>query len=226
MVVGVWRDVVERLTPVPLAERQGFLTLPPTREAHAAAYASVAAFLQIERRQPTAPAGSAGAPRGTWNVASIPKRQRGLCNETTSISRRPHDPGADHGGSRDQRVPLERPQADAQQVAADQGRRARVVRDRVAVMRGFTPHPTKRRALGTHPFGLGLQRLRLCWGPGARHPGGFQGSALNATPSSAASARTGSTTRRERSVPRRSACRPPTGPTTAASRTASVRPAG
>jgi endonuclease/exonuclease/phosphatase family metal-dependent hydrolase len=69
MVVGVWRDVVERLTPVPLAERQRFLTLPPTREGHATAFASVAAFRQIERRQPTAPAGSAGAIRiAAWNL--------------------------------------------------------------------------------------------------------------------------------------------------------------
>ena len=69
MVVGVWRDVVERLTPVPLAERQGFLTLPPTREAHAAAHASVAAFHQIERRQPTTPAASANSIRiAAWNL--------------------------------------------------------------------------------------------------------------------------------------------------------------
>ena len=69
MVVGVWRDVVERLTPVPLAERKGFLTLPPTREAHAAAYASVAAFRQIERQQPTAPARFNGALRiAAWNL--------------------------------------------------------------------------------------------------------------------------------------------------------------
>ena len=69
MVVGVWRNVVERLTPVPLAERQGFLTLPPTREAHAAAHASVAAFHQIERRQPTTPAASANSIRiAAWNL--------------------------------------------------------------------------------------------------------------------------------------------------------------
>lgn len=48
-VVGVRRDVVERLTLVPLEQRHGFLSLPPTREAHAGALASVAAFHQIER---------------------------------------------------------------------------------------------------------------------------------------------------------------------------------
>jgi endonuclease/exonuclease/phosphatase family metal-dependent hydrolase len=61
--------VVERLTPVPLAERQGFLTLPPIREAHAAAHASVAAFHQIERRQPTTPAASSNSIRiAAWNL--------------------------------------------------------------------------------------------------------------------------------------------------------------
>ncbi len=82
MVVGVWRDVVERLTPVPLAERQGFLTLPPTREAHAGAHASVAAFRQIER-QPTAPASPApsASPRGIWNAASIRTSRRASCSE-------------------------------------------------------------------------------------------------------------------------------------------------
>jgi endonuclease/exonuclease/phosphatase family metal-dependent hydrolase len=48
-VVGTRRDVVERLAPVPLEQRHGFLSLPPTREAHAGAHASVAAFHQIER---------------------------------------------------------------------------------------------------------------------------------------------------------------------------------
>ena len=38
--------------PVALAERQRFLTLPPTREAHDAAFASVAAFNQVELRPP------------------------------------------------------------------------------------------------------------------------------------------------------------------------------
>lgn len=69
MVVGVWHDVVERLTPVPLAERQGFLTLPPTREAHADAHASVAALHQIELRQPTAPPVSRDSIRiAAWNL--------------------------------------------------------------------------------------------------------------------------------------------------------------
>jgi endonuclease/exonuclease/phosphatase family metal-dependent hydrolase len=55
-VVGVWREAVERLTPVPLAQRLGFLALPPTREAHTAAHAAVAAFRQIELQQPNTPA--------------------------------------------------------------------------------------------------------------------------------------------------------------------------
>ena len=64
MVVGVWREVVERLTPVPLAERQRFLDLPPTREAHEAAHASVAAFHQIELRH--------------WRIAN-PRRRHSHC---------------------------------------------------------------------------------------------------------------------------------------------------
>ena len=68
MVVGVWREVVDRLTPVPLAERQRFLDLPPTREAHEAAHASVAAFHQIELRTGESPI-LAGAIRiAAWNL--------------------------------------------------------------------------------------------------------------------------------------------------------------
>ena len=68
MVVGVWREVVERLTPVPLAERQRFLDLPPTREAHEAAHASVTAFHQIELRTGESPI-LAGAIRiAAWNL--------------------------------------------------------------------------------------------------------------------------------------------------------------
>ena len=52
MVVGVWDHAVNRLTPVASAERERFLTLPPTREAHAGAHVSVAAFREIELRQP------------------------------------------------------------------------------------------------------------------------------------------------------------------------------
>jgi endonuclease/exonuclease/phosphatase family metal-dependent hydrolase len=49
--IGVWCEVVDRLTPVPQSMRLGFLDLPPTREAHAAAYADVAALRQIEVRR-------------------------------------------------------------------------------------------------------------------------------------------------------------------------------
>jgi hypothetical protein len=35
-VAGVWRDVADRLTPVALPVREGFVALPPTRGAHAA----------------------------------------------------------------------------------------------------------------------------------------------------------------------------------------------
>lgn len=49
-VVGIWDNVVPRLTPVPLASRRGFLDLPPTRNAHAEALASVPAFHQIEQQ--------------------------------------------------------------------------------------------------------------------------------------------------------------------------------
>ena len=50
-VVGVWRDVVDRLTPVPATIRQRYLTLPATREGHASAHAEVAALHQIELAQ-------------------------------------------------------------------------------------------------------------------------------------------------------------------------------
>jgi endonuclease/exonuclease/phosphatase family metal-dependent hydrolase len=49
--IGVWCEVVDRLTPVPQSMRLGFLDLPPTLEAHAAAYADVAALRQIEVRR-------------------------------------------------------------------------------------------------------------------------------------------------------------------------------
>ncbi len=67
-VVGVWREAVERLTPVPLGERQGFLALPPMREAHAEAHASVAAFHQIELQQPPAPTSPAAVRVAAWNL--------------------------------------------------------------------------------------------------------------------------------------------------------------
>jgi endonuclease/exonuclease/phosphatase family metal-dependent hydrolase len=68
MVVGVWRDVVERLTPVPLAQRQGFLTLPPGRAAHAAAHDLVAAFHQIELRQSPPPVVRDVIRIAAWNL--------------------------------------------------------------------------------------------------------------------------------------------------------------
>lgn len=69
MVTGVWQDIVPRLTPVPLAERERFLTLPPTREAHAEAHASVPAFREIELRQPMAPAATKPTLRiAAWNL--------------------------------------------------------------------------------------------------------------------------------------------------------------
>jgi endonuclease/exonuclease/phosphatase family metal-dependent hydrolase len=62
-------DVVSRLPPVPLAERHRFLTLPPTREAHDGAFASVAAFHQIELQLPPATARAAKTLRiAAWNL--------------------------------------------------------------------------------------------------------------------------------------------------------------
>jgi endonuclease/exonuclease/phosphatase family metal-dependent hydrolase len=67
--VGVWRDTVDRLTPVPATERAGFLDLPATREAHADAHASVAAFHQIEVRQPErAPSPTHTLRIAAWNL--------------------------------------------------------------------------------------------------------------------------------------------------------------
>ena len=50
-IIGIRRDVVERLTSVPMTVRSRFLGQPPTAEAHAEAVASVPAFHQIELRQ-------------------------------------------------------------------------------------------------------------------------------------------------------------------------------
>lgn len=62
-------DIVSRLTPVPLAERQRFLTLPPTGEAHDAALASVAAFHQVELQSPPITAPAAKTLRiAAWNL--------------------------------------------------------------------------------------------------------------------------------------------------------------
>jgi endonuclease/exonuclease/phosphatase family metal-dependent hydrolase len=54
--VGVWQEIVDRLTPVPQSVRQGFVDLPQTRESHVAAFADVAAFRQVEVQR------SAGTP--------------------------------------------------------------------------------------------------------------------------------------------------------------------
>ena len=68
-VIGVWRDEVERLTPVPPSVREGFLTLPPTREAHAEAHAGIPAFQQIEVQQAVASTLSKGSLRiAAWNL--------------------------------------------------------------------------------------------------------------------------------------------------------------
>jgi endonuclease/exonuclease/phosphatase family metal-dependent hydrolase len=68
-VVGVWRDVVGRLTPVPATVRQHYLALPPTREAHTGAHKQVAALHQIELVQ-DAPAASHGTNLrvAAWNL--------------------------------------------------------------------------------------------------------------------------------------------------------------
>jgi endonuclease/exonuclease/phosphatase family metal-dependent hydrolase len=61
MAIGVWRDVVDRLTHVPLAERARLLTLPPT--------STVAALHQIELQQPLASPASPSAIRiAAWNL--------------------------------------------------------------------------------------------------------------------------------------------------------------
>jgi endonuclease/exonuclease/phosphatase family metal-dependent hydrolase len=66
--VGIWREIVGRLTPVPQSARQDFLGLPPTREAHAGAHANIAAFRQIEVQQ-SATASSSGTIRiAAWNL--------------------------------------------------------------------------------------------------------------------------------------------------------------
>jgi endonuclease/exonuclease/phosphatase family metal-dependent hydrolase len=69
-VVGVWHEIVDRLTPVPLSVRQGFLALPLTCEAHSAAHADVAAFHQIELQQAApAPTPAARTIRiAAWNL--------------------------------------------------------------------------------------------------------------------------------------------------------------
>ncbi len=66
---GIWRKVVERLTPVPLSDRERFLNLPPIGESHAEAYAAVAAFREIEVRKPaTVPTPARGVRIAAWNL--------------------------------------------------------------------------------------------------------------------------------------------------------------
>jgi hypothetical protein len=67
-VAGVWRDAVERLTPVPAATRQRHLALPPTREAHDSAHAEVAAMHQIELVQRPAASPSGSLRIAAWNL--------------------------------------------------------------------------------------------------------------------------------------------------------------
>jgi hypothetical protein len=45
--VGIWREVVDRLTPVAQLARQALLDVPQTRETHAGAHANIAALRQI-----------------------------------------------------------------------------------------------------------------------------------------------------------------------------------
>jgi endonuclease/exonuclease/phosphatase family metal-dependent hydrolase len=90
MIVGVCRDVVDRLTPVPLAERQRFLDLPPTREAHEAAHASVAAFNQIELQPGESPtlAGAIPTPKATTATALLRRCRRRFRSSYASTRRR------------------------------------------------------------------------------------------------------------------------------------------
>ncbi len=66
--VGVWREVVDRLTPVPQSMRDGFLALPPTREAHAGAHADIAALRQIEVQRAAASPPSHTIRIAAWNL--------------------------------------------------------------------------------------------------------------------------------------------------------------
>ena len=67
-IVGIRRDVVERLTPVPKVDRSSFLTLPPTTAAHAAALNSVPAFHQIELQQNATRPVPAALRIAAWNL--------------------------------------------------------------------------------------------------------------------------------------------------------------
>jgi endonuclease/exonuclease/phosphatase family metal-dependent hydrolase len=66
--VGIWREVVDRLTPVPQSTRQGLLDLPQTREAHAEAHANIGAFRQIEVQQSAAASSSGTIRIAAWNL--------------------------------------------------------------------------------------------------------------------------------------------------------------
>jgi endonuclease/exonuclease/phosphatase family metal-dependent hydrolase len=62
-------ELVERLTAVSLAERERFLHLPQTAAGHAEARAAVAAFTEIEVRQPVAsPLRGAAVRVAAWNL--------------------------------------------------------------------------------------------------------------------------------------------------------------
>src|ERR1700756_3837959 len=66
--VGVWREVVDRLGPGPQSMGGGFLALPPTREAHTAAHAAIAALRQIEVQQRATPSPSRTIRIAAWNL--------------------------------------------------------------------------------------------------------------------------------------------------------------
>jgi endonuclease/exonuclease/phosphatase family metal-dependent hydrolase len=66
--VGIWREVVDRLTPVPKSVRDEFLALRPTREAHAAAHAAIAALRQVEVHQSPTSSSSDTIRIAAWNL--------------------------------------------------------------------------------------------------------------------------------------------------------------
>ena len=66
--VGIWREVVDRLTPVPQSVRDEFLALRPTREAHAAAHAAIAALRQAEVHQSPTSSSSDTIRIAAWNL--------------------------------------------------------------------------------------------------------------------------------------------------------------
>jgi len=67
--VGLSETNVDRLTPVPLQQRRGFLDRPLMRLAHAEAHAAVPAFREIELKHPAQTAPFAGPLRiAAWNL--------------------------------------------------------------------------------------------------------------------------------------------------------------